>query len=144
MKKLVFFFLVVFAATSFAQDSTGTTGFSLTLTVKNISSDEGKISVALCNSSENYTNDDDPFIGKLVDIKDGIAVIVYENIPSGEYGVKLYHDEDGNGKLNTNFLGIPSEDYAFSNNAKGSFGPASWEDAKFSVGGNTEISIELD
>lgn len=58
--------------------------------------------------------------------------VVFKNIPAGEYGISLYQDKNENGKLNTNFIGIPSELYAFSNNAKGRFGPAKWEDVKFS------------
>ena len=42
-------------------------------------------------------------------------------------------------------MGIPSEPFAFSNNARGSFGPASWEDSAFEVSGDTAThSVRLD
>jgi uncharacterized protein (DUF2141 family) len=55
----------------------------------------------------------------------------YTDIPFGEYAVKIFHDEDNNGELDAGFFGIPTEDYGFSNNAKASFGPPDYEDAKF-------------
>ena len=44
------------------------------------------------------------------------------------------HDENGNGELDANFVGIPKEPWGFSNNAKGKFGPPKWEDVQFSIG----------
>ena len=46
-------------------------------------------------------------------------------------------NENGNNKMDSNFLGIPKEDYACSNNAKGFMGPPKWEDAKFEVKNET-------
>ena len=54
-----------------------------------------------------------------------------------------YHDENGNGKLDTNFLGIPSEGVAASNDAKGTMGPPSYEKAKFAVATTVSGSIHL-
>lgn len=71
--------------------------------------------------------------------------MTFENIPFGEYAIKVHHDEDGNNEMDTNFLGIPSEDYGFSNNASGTFGPADWEDAKFAFETDNQIhEIDLD
>ena len=53
---------------------------------------------------------------------------------AGEYAVKLYHDVNGDGEMNTNPFGMPVEPFAFSNDAKGRFGPAKWDAAKFTVG----------
>jgi len=59
------------------------------------------------------------------------------------YSVSVYYDLDENGELNTGFLGIPSEPVGFSNNAKGSFGPPSFEDTKFKPSKNQTIEIRL-
>ena len=45
----------------------------------------------------------------------------------------MFHDQNNNDKLDSNFMGIPNEPYGFSNNARGTFGPASWDDAKFEI-----------
>ena len=53
------------------------------------------------------------------------------------------HDENGNGELDANFVGIPREPWAFSNNARGNFGPPTWEDTKFELNGQATQTIEL-
>ena len=63
------------------------------------------------------------------------ALCVFEKIPPGIYGLSAFHDKNNNGKLDTNLLSIPSEDYGASNNARGTFGPPSFEDAKFAYRG---------
>ena len=60
-------------------------------------------------------------------------MIVLEEIPEGEYAIAVFHDENTNGKLDTNFLGIPKEQYGFSNHAKGQMKPPKFEDAKFKL-----------
>ena len=64
-------------------------------------------------------------------------------LPEGKYAVVIVQDEDKNGELNKNFIGYPTEPYAFSNNAKGSLGPASFEDASFYLKENKKITINL-
>lgn len=61
---------------------------------------------------------------------------VFDNLPEGEYAAFAYHDEDGNKKINTNFVGIPSEGYGATSGAKNKFGPPKFSDAKFLVGKN--------
>ncbi|MEM8907174.1 MAG: DUF2141 domain-containing protein, partial [Bacteroidota bacterium] len=61
----------------------------------------------------------------------GDLVLMLENLPFGTYAISVYHDEDADGDLDTNFLGIPKEPYGFSNNAKGLFGPPKYKSASF-------------
>jgi uncharacterized protein (DUF2141 family) len=63
----------------------------------------------------------------------GSTTVVFKDVPAGDYGIALYHDANGNGKMDRNALGLPVEDYAFSNNALGNMGPPSFEQAKVSV-----------
>jgi uncharacterized protein (DUF2141 family) len=53
------------------------------------------------------------------------------------------HDRNGNGELDTNFVGIPKEPWAFSNNASGVLGPAKWQQAKFELAGETVLNIRM-
>jgi len=55
------------------------------------------------------------------------------DLPEGEYAIAVYHDANGNGKMDSNLMGIPTEDYAFSNNAVGKMGPPSYDQAKFAL-----------
>lgn len=68
----------------------------------------------------------------------------FKGLGKGIYAVSIYQDENSNGKLDTNLLGIPTEPYAFSNNATGVFGPPSFEQCQFEIlGGSQEIHISL-
>lgn len=118
---------------------------TLIVRFNNVSSDEGVVKVALCNSEENYDDHYSPFFGKDIEIINGKSEIKIEDIPFGEYAVKAFHDEDKDGDLNTNFIGIPTEDYGFSNNASDMFGPPDWDEAKFQFNSDNQvIEITLD
>jgi uncharacterized protein (DUF2141 family) len=64
----------------------------------------------------------------------------FADLPDGTYAVTVFHDENGNGKLDTNFIGIPSEGVGVSNNHR-RLGRPTWEDARFVV--NKDVSIEI-
>ncbi len=74
---------------------------------------------------------------------EGALTLTAENLPSGEYAIRVMHDVNGNGELDTNFVGRPTEPYAFSNNARGTFGPATWEEARFVLEGEVTQVIYL-
>lgn len=108
---------------------------SFTLLVQGISKAEGELRIAMFDSKDAYTKE--PVYAVVLPIYDDKVEWKVPDLPFGEYAIAVYHDKNTNGKLDTNFLGIPKEEYGFSNNARGKFGPASWEDAKFSVSENT-------
>ena len=74
---------------------------------------------------------------------EGSLTLTAADLPPGEYAVRVMHDVNGNDELDANFVGMPTEPYAFSNNAKGMFGPAKWEDARFVVEGSVTQVISL-
>ncbi|MBW1295935.1 DUF2141 domain-containing protein [Aquimarina litoralis] len=124
--------------TAQAQNDTNT----IQIQISNIKSSEGTISIGLYNSEESFYKK--TFKSKKVKSEKGELIVTLENIPKGTYAISLFHDENDNNKLDTNLFKIPKEPYGTSNNAKGRFGPPSWEDAKFSVS-DTEViqSIKL-
>jgi len=68
----------------------------------------------------------------------------FEGIPPGTYALVVLHDENMNGKVDTNWIGIPKEGYGFSNDAKASFSAPSFQDASFLYDGQMlEMSINL-
>ncbi|MHA7057726.1 DUF2141 domain-containing protein [Aquimarina sp. M1] len=110
--------------------------------ITDIQSAEGTIRVALYDSEHNFY--EKIFRSVAIKAKKGILQTTLEDIPPGEYAISLYHDENDNKKLDTNFFKIPKEPYGTSNNTKGKFGPPSWKDAKFLVSENVVIqSIKL-
>ena len=67
---------------------------------------------------------------------------LFENVPYGTYAVSVRHDENSNGRLDTNFLGMPKEGVGVSNNPKSRFGPPSFDDAMF-VLDRPEVELEI-
>lgn len=123
------------------KNSTHQNSGKMIVKIKGFSSDNGTVKIALNNSKQNY-KEGQPFRAVEARIINDSSEYVFNDIPFGEYAIKCYHDENGNGEMDKNFLGIPSEDYGFSNNARGSFGPPDYEDAKFLFSANNQV-IEL-
>jgi len=64
-------------------------------------------------------------------------------LPAGDYAIKAFHDVDGDGQMGKNPFGMPTEPFAFSNNAVGNMGPAQWGQARFTVSGATAQTLSL-
>ncbi|MDJ0922388.1 MAG: DUF2141 domain-containing protein [Henriciella sp.] len=110
---------------------------ALTVTVEGIQTAEGTIILGLFNE-ETYEGEG-AVNGANVVVEGDTISARFEGLVPGEYAVRLYHDVNDDGEMNTNPFGMPTEPYAFSNNAKGRFGPASWEDAKFTVSSDDDV-----
>ena len=104
---------------------------NIEVTVKNIEEVKGSIRVGLFSNENDFLKT--PVEGKVVKVAGTEAKVVFENVTAGEYAVIVIHDENDNGELDTNGLGIPKEGFAFGNNAMGMFGPPSFEKAKVVV-----------
>jgi uncharacterized protein (DUF2141 family) len=73
-----------------------------------------------------------------------VVTLRFAEVPLGTYAVTVYHDVNDNQKLDTNWIGIPKEPVAVSNNAKGRMGPPKWKDAKFELrAANQELTVSL-
>ncbi|WP_300544150.1 DUF2141 domain-containing protein [Maricaulis sp.] len=105
---------------------------SITVTVDGIEIGSGHLVVGLYDSAEGWDGET-AIDGRRVAVTGDVAEIEFGPLPAGRYGIKMYHDVDDDGQLDTNLMGIPSEPFAFSNNAMGRFGPAAWPDASFAV-----------
>ncbi len=100
--------------------------------VRDIRNTEGQIRISLFESEAGFPGEYQEARQYVnLNIKGKSMPAIFENIPYGIYAVAVLHDEDGNNKLTTNWLGIPKEGIAVSNNAKRLFGAPSFGDAKF-------------
>ncbi|MFQ5469719.1 MAG: DUF2141 domain-containing protein [Gammaproteobacteria bacterium] len=115
--------------------------------ISGFSSDAGKAMLALVNSIEQYEarkGDAEPLQGISLPIEDGRVSHRFRAIPYGEYAIKVFHDENSNGELDINFIGIPKEDYGFSNNAR-ALGIPNYDEVTFSINSaHSEISIAVE
>jgi len=63
----------------------------------------------------------------------GVTAVAAFDLPPGQYGLMAYADRNRNGVLDTLPIGLPTEAYGFSNNARGVFGPPEWRKAVFTL-----------
>ncbi|THB79034.1 MAG: DUF2141 domain-containing protein [Desulfobacteraceae bacterium] len=113
------------------------------VTISGFGSNQGVAKVALMNSRTGFETGE-IFKGVNLAIQDNQSHAVFKDLPYGDYAVQVFHDENGNDKLDTRIFGIPVERYGFSNNARDPFGPPDYEQARFSHQSNeTAIRIEI-
>lgn len=110
--------------------SSSVLGADLTVEIRN-PGDKGTVMVALFKPSDRWLGR--ASMGTATPARNGAVTVTFKDLEEGEYAISLFVDENGNGKMDTNPIGIPIEPYAFSNDATGNFGPPSFEKAKFSL-----------
>jgi uncharacterized protein (DUF2141 family) len=76
------------------------------------------------------------------EIKENESHFSIKDLKPGKYAVRYYHDENLNGKMETNMVGKPTEGYGFSNNVTGSFGPPPFEKWLFEISGDKKIILK--
>jgi len=109
----------------------GATG-DLIVELTDIASDEGSVIFAMWSGPEGWLGED-PLREGSVNIVAGQSSIRFDGLPYGEYAISVYHDRNGNQKLDTGLFRIPKEPIGTSNDAKIRFGPPKYEDARFLV-----------
>jgi len=104
----------------------------LTVTISDIRNAKGTIMVAVEKSDAGWNDQEKPVAAQKI-AASGKEVVLKFDLPAGEYAVQVLHDENDNGKLDTNFMGMPVEGYGFSNNPQ-VMRKAHFDEAKFALG----------
>lgn len=89
---------------------------------------EATLYVALYDSAESFAGGP-PMAAQTVALRGGAASLRFPNLPPGRYALRVFADENGNGRLDTNPMGLPLERYGFSNDARGHRGAPAFEAA---------------
>lgn len=111
----------------------------VTITVQGIRTDQGQIMVAVCDQKHFLGTDCHNARAKA---QSGTVAVTIVDIAPGNYAVQVYHDENGNSRLDKNFLGIPTEAIGFSRDAHGTMGPPKFADAEVPVA-DQPISLDI-
>ena len=106
---------------------------------------KGRVFCALYSSANGFPKDSQRAVRRdTSSILDRKASCEFSGIEPGRYAVSVFHDENSNGKLDTNFLGIPREGVGASNDARGHLGPPKFDAAAFQfVGGRVDLKITI-
>jgi uncharacterized protein (DUF2141 family) len=118
----------------------------LEVTVTGFDNEEGQARIAVYLDPRSWPDGEEfVFATDLLAIREGRAAAVFEDVPAGPFAVSVFHDKNENAELDADFLGIPSEDYGFSADARDMFGPPSFEEAclELAAGESKQITIEV-
>ena len=117
--------------------------YDLTVEVTDLENNDGVLQYGLYNNSDKF-----PIVGetlKMVRVKTSSASTTYtfKNLPKGNYAVAIYQDENNNDNCDKNFLGVPIEPYAFSNDVRPKLSAPSFKDCSFMLDKSKTVKIKL-
>ena len=115
-------------------------GFSQTLCtldieIVNLRSNKGEVLIEVYDTNQNSV------ASRKVKIHDNKCFITIDSLSGADYAIQYMHDENSNGKFDTNLIGIPLEGYGISNNAYGTFGPSKFNEWLFAVQKQTKVVL---
>ena len=108
---------------------------SLTVEIGSLENNIGVVIVALLDKHEETVMDESS------EITNNKCTIIFKDLKAGTYAIRYFHDENINGELDTNFIGIPKEGFGFSNDAFGRFGPKKFSEWLFDVQDDTKLRL---
>lgn len=123
-------------STSFSCLSAATIEFH----IEGVKQADGPLMIQLFKGEEAF-DAGSPLVATAVSATSDKTVVTFNNIEVGDYALRFFHDENGNGKMETNFFGLPSEGYGFSNNAKPNFGPVPYSEMAFVVTEQDDVVV---
>jgi uncharacterized protein (DUF2141 family) len=112
------------------------------LVVSGLRNDHGRVGCSLFNGPKGFPRHDE-FRGMWTSITGGVAVCDFQHVPAGTYAATVLHDENRNGKMDFNLLGLPTKGYGFSNNAKATLSAPSFDAASFAYRGTGSLSVPI-
>lgn len=113
--------------------------------IDGLRNDKGQVVCSLFSSAADFPKHADKAVAHAQSsISSQRAVCEFPGVAPATYAISVFHDENSNGKMDTNFMGIPREGVGASNNAKGHFGPPKFDAAAFTYsGGRLDLKITI-
>jgi len=111
----------------------------LQVEVRGVRNAQGKIMIGLFDSAADFPTK--MVQGLALDAAAPGVTGMFTGLPNGDFAVAVYQDENGNGKLDKNLVGVPTEPYGFSRDAMGRMGPPRFADAKLKVDGTSQTIV---
>ena len=119
----------------------GAAAASIEVRVSPVADNDGTVNVAVCDK-ERFLKQ--CAFSAAVPAQAGTMKVVIDGVPAGSWAVLAYHDANANSKLDRSPIGMPTEKYGFSRDARNLFGPPAFEKAAIDVGdGPTVAPITL-
>ena len=125
----------IIAAALASMVGTGALAGELAIDVHGVRSGDGRVYLAVHGPAtrDTFPSGEAVVEGLRAPARAGTMRFVFQDLAPGRYALSAFHDENDNGELDTNLMGIPSEGYGFGNDASAAFGPPSFEAAAVDV-----------
>lgn len=146
MKKLISTFFIMAASVSFLAPSAigALKPSSLSVRIDGFKNQRGQVCLSLFASSKGFPDSRNGAVeARCLKVTDRSVIVNFNNLKVGNYAVALFHDVNSDGKLNRNALGIPTEEFGFSQNPAIITGAPKFADSAVLVAGSTNIQIQL-
>ena len=134
MKLLFLTFILLFS---------GVKTHKLSIHISGISKIKGSLFIAIFRPTDVFPVFGKQFKGIVKEVEGKSQNYTFDDLPEGEYALAIYQDENRNKILDKNLLGIPTEIYGFSNNARRSFSAPSFQEAKFKLNKDLHQTVFL-
>jgi len=134
MKLLFLTFILLFS---------GVKTHKLSIHISGISKIKGSLFIAIFRATDDFPVFGKQFKGIIKEVEGKSQNYNFDDLPEGEYAVAIYQDENRNKILDKNLLGIPTEIYGFSNNARSTFSAPSFQEAKFKLNKDLQQTVFL-
>ncbi len=108
-----------------------------------VENNKGIVRIGLYNEKANFPIYEKHFKGVSINANTTGVRYTFTNIPMGTYAIAVWQDKDDNKVINKNFFGAPNENYGFSKNIYGSFGPPDFDEVSFKVNSKREITFTI-
>jgi uncharacterized protein (DUF2141 family) len=134
---------LVLAAAAIASTTINTaaaqSGNDISVAVEGLRNDKGTVRCGLYNSAVGFREPGKEMKGAAVPISGGKATCVFNDVPPGSYAVAVFHAENNETQLETGMFGKPKQGFGVSRDAKGSFGPPSFDAAAYKYTGGSSV-----
>lgn len=117
--------------------------YTVTITVTGLENTSGDVIVSLYNKDDGFPQEIKKSLQARKIPATSKSIVATFQVPVGVYAASVVHDENRNGDMDKNWLGIPTEAYCFTNNATGFMSPPSFSSASFVVKANVSQTIKL-
>jgi len=134
MKLLFLTFILLFS---------GVKTHTLSIHISGISKIKGSLFIAIFRATDDFPVFGKQFKGIVKEVDGKTQNYTFDDLPKGEYALAIYQDENRNKILDKNLLGIPTEIYGFSNNARRNFSAPSFQEAKFKLNKDLQQTVFL-
>ncbi len=116
----------------------------LVIRITGISEPLGEVGCALYANATGFPMDRATARGQWRPADAGGVTCRFPDVPEGTYAVSIVHDRNGNKRVDRNFVGMPTEQWGVSNNARPRMRAPTFEEARFTVAaGASDVVIDI-